>query len=45
MYSCSSTLSQILLKKFLWESGFSNFGDIGHMTIFAKQQFVFWLPF
>ena len=30
------------IEKFLWESGFSNFG---HVTIFAKQKFVFWSPF
>ena len=35
----SSTLSQILLKKFLWESGFPIFD---HVTFFfAKRQFVF----
>ena len=30
------------IEKFLWESGFSNFG---HVTIFAKRKFVFWPPF
>ena len=39
MYSYSHTFNQILFKKFLWESGFSNFGLV---TIFAKRKFVFW---
>ena len=38
MYSCSPSLSSISLEKFLWKSVFSNFG---HVTIFAKQKFVF----
>ena len=30
------------IEKFLWESGFSNFG---HVTFFTKRKFVFWPPF
>ena len=31
-----------LIAKFLWKSGFSNFG---HVTIFTKRKFIFWPPF
>ena len=42
MYFMFYYFEPIFIKKFLWESGFSNFG---HMTIFTKQKFVFWPPF
>ena len=53
MYSCFPALSQILVKNFfgkvfflfLFFVFFVLFFNFGHLTIFAKWIFLFWLPF